>query len=419
MNSKGGFLIPKRYLEQNVYDAAIERTEYLFDEFERVYFSFSGGKDSSVMMHLALKIAKEKGRLPVHALFVDLEGNYQMTIDHIEDFFSKKEIVPYWVCLPIHLRNSVSMFQPQWMAWDPKEKINWIREIPKHDYVISDVNYFPFYRFGMEFEEFVVEFGEWFAQGKKTACVVAIRSDESLNRYRTIVNKKKIRYNRKGWTTKISPKVYNSYPIYDWKTQDIWVAVGKFGWSYNKLYDAMYLQGRTIHQMRICQPYGDDQRKGLDLFHECEPETWFKVVNRVSGANMGSIYREDPLLGNRQPILPEGQTWKSYVDLLLKSLPRYTAEKYLQHFIVFRDWYADHGLPIEEWPDKGDSKLEAKKKIPSWYRLAKCILKNDYLCKSLSFNQTKNQFEKYGKLYEKYKEDDVRNEFAQFASEGN
>ena len=31
--------------------------------------------------------------------------------------------------------------------------------------------------------------------------------------------------------------IYNAYPIYDWKTQDIWIANGKFGWTYNHLYD--------------------------------------------------------------------------------------------------------------------------------------------------------------------------------------
>jgi predicted phosphoadenosine phosphosulfate sulfurtransferase len=54
---------------------------------------------------------------------------------------------------------------------------------------INDINYFPFFKDGMEFEEFVPEFGEWYSKGKLTACLVGIRSDESLNRYRTISSK--------------------------------------------------------------------------------------------------------------------------------------------------------------------------------------------------------------------------------------
>jgi len=49
--------------------------------------------------------------------------------------------------------------------------------------------------------------------------------------------------------------------------------------------------GLTVHQMRICQPYGDDQRRGLWLFHLIEPQTWSRVVARVNGANGGASAR--------------------------------------------------------------------------------------------------------------------------------
>ncbi|MEP1486788.1 MAG: DUF3440 domain-containing protein, partial [Algibacter sp.] len=71
-----------------------------------------------------------------------------------------------------------------------------------------------------------------------------------------------------------------SYPIYDWRTEDIWRYVGKEKLKYNKLYDYFYLCGISIHKMRICQPYGDDQRQSLEYYHEIEPETWSKVVAR-------------------------------------------------------------------------------------------------------------------------------------------
>ena len=398
--------MPKHYLDQSVYEMALNRLEILYRNFEKVYISFSGGKDSSIMMHLAIQVARKLGKLPVHALLVDLEGNYQSTIDHISEIFNLEEVKGYWVALPIHLRNAVSQYKSQWVAWHPEEQNKWIKPLPSHPTAITDQKYFPFYKFGMEFEEFVYEFGEWFAQGKKTASIVAIRSDESLNRFRTIVNKQKIRFQEYGWTTKMSANVYNAYPIYDWKTQDIWTAVGKFGWSYNKLYDLMYLQGRSLSKQRICQPYGDDQKQGLDLFHECEPETWAKVVNRVPGANMGSLYRGNPLLGNIKAILPEEvPSWKEYVLVLLASMPRYEAAHYISKIRVFLKWWSDHDWPVEKIPDAGETKLEAKKKIPSWRRIAKTLLKNDHLCKGLSFCQTQNQIKKHQSFFNKYQED--------------
>jgi len=399
----GGMSKFKKYIDKNVYEAAIERLEFIFDNFPKVYFSVSFGKDSSVMMHLALEVAKRKNRLPIHVLFIDLEAQYKCTIEHAKEMLLRDDVKAYWICLPLHLRNAVSVYQSQWVCWDPKEKEKWVREMPDYQCVISDPNYFPFFKFGMEFEEFVVEFGKWFSQGELTACGVAIRADESLNRFRTLKNEKKDRLMGKFWTTRIVDNVYNFYPIYDWKTEDIWTAVGKNNWKYNKIYDLMYMQGKSIHEMRICQPYGDDQRKGLNLFRQLEPETWHKVVDRVSGANFGNIYCNTYLLGNRKVILPKGHTWKSYTEFLLETIPRYEAEWYRMKIKKFLDWWAKHGYP-DGIPDEADPKLEVAKKAPSWRRIAKCILKNDKLCKSLSFNQTKNQYEKYQALREMYGE---------------
>ncbi|MHA1620016.1 MAG: DUF3440 domain-containing protein [Promethearchaeota archaeon] len=398
--------MPKKYLDKDVYTAAIDRLTVIYQNFPKVYVAFSGGKDSSIMMHLAIQVAKKLNKLPVHAVLVDLEGNYDTTLDHVREIFDLPEVKGYWVALPIHLRNAVSQYQSQWMCWDPAQAEKWIKPLPTHHTAITDPKFFPFFRPGMEFEEFVVDFGEWFSQGEKTASIVAIRSDESLNRFRTIVNKKKIRFQEHGWTTRISENLYNAYPIYDWRTSDIWIAVQKFGWSYNKLYDLMYLQGRNLHKMRICQPYGDDQKQGLDLFHECEPETWTRVVNRVPGANMGSLYRGNPLLGNIKAILPEDvSTWKEYVVTLLSSMPRYEAAHYISKIRVFLKWWQDHGYPIERIPDTGPVRLESGKKIPSWRRVGKTLLKNDHLCKGLSFGQTKYQRKKYQAFFTKFQED--------------
>jgi len=40
--------------DKTVYEAAIERLDFIFNNFERVYLSFSGGKDSGVMLNLVI-----------------------------------------------------------------------------------------------------------------------------------------------------------------------------------------------------------------------------------------------------------------------------------------------------------------------------------------------------------------------------
>lgn len=311
--------MPKLPLDSDVFEETKDRIRFTFDNFNKLYVSFSGGKDSTVMLHMVMDEAIKRGR-KVGVLFVDLEGQYKFTIDHIKQCYEmyKDHIDKYWICLPIHLRNAVSVYDPFWLCWDPKEQDKWIREMPSD--AIDDPNYFPFFQQGMEFEEFVPEFGEWYAQGETCACIVGIRADESLNRFRTIASTSKTMLKDKRWTTLVTDNVYNVYPIYDWRTDDLWIYHARNkDKPYNKLYDLMYRAGLTIHQMRICQPYGDDQRRGLWLFHLIEPETWARVVARVNGANGGAMYVNESgnIMGYRKIKKPDGHTWQSFAKLLI------------------------------------------------------------------------------------------------------
>lgn len=397
----------KRKLGIDVYSATKERVAWVFDNFEKIYLSFSAGKDSTVMMHIAADEARKRKR-KIGILLVDLEGQYKLTIEHAERMFKEHSdtIELYWVCLPISLRNAVSVYEPQWICWDDDEKENWIRPLP--DKGIHDVNYFDFFEKKMEFEEFVPLFGEWYAKGKNCACLVGIRADESLNRFRTIASKNKTLYKDKQYTTKVTDNVYNVYPIYDWKTSDIWVYHAKYkNKCYNKLYDYMHRAGVGIHQQRICQPYGDDQRRGLWLFHIIEPETWAKIVARVNGANSGALYIHENgnINGYHKIKCPNGHTWKSFAKLLISSMPPKTKEHYENKIILFNRWWEERGYP-EGIPDEAELNLEMKRDVPSWRRVCKTLLRNDYWCKGLGFSQHKSAgYIKYLDLMRRRKEE--------------
>jgi len=387
-------------LGKNVVQASQQRISKVFNDFPKIYISFSGGKDSGVMLHLVMAEAIKRNR-KVGVLFVDLEGQYKITIDYVEAMYEmyKDYIEPYWVAIPISLRNAVSQYEPKWVCWDELEEENWIRKPNKMS--ITNPHAFPFYKYAMEFEEFVPKFGKWYGDGSLTACFVGIRSDESLNRYRTVASKSKSMFEKKQWTTWCGDNLYNIYPIYDWKTEDIWRYNGKYEKPYNKLYDLMYRAGLTIHQMRICQPYGDDQRKGLWLFHIIEPETWSKVVARVNGANQGALYAQESgnVLGNIKINKPNGHTWESFSLLLLNSMPEKTKEHFENKIVMFLHWYSERGYP-NGIPDDGP----LEKTTPSWKRICKALLRNDYWCKGLSFSQTKSTaYTNYTKIMEKRK----------------
>lgn len=402
----------KRYLDQNVYSAARERVRQTLKDMPKYYVAFSGGKDSGVLLNLVIDVARELGRLPVPVLIVDLEGQYQATVDYLTQMADMQEVHAYWVCLPLHLRNAVSQFQPHWLCWDPNRKDKWIRQIPDRGDVVSDESYWSWFRRGMEFEELTPAFGHWFSDGEDTAAFVGIRSDESLNRFRTIASRSKETWKGRQWTTRLTPgkgHVWNVYPIYDWRTEDVWIANGRHRWPYNRIYDLMHLAGLSVHQARLCQPYGDDQRKGLWLFKILEPETWALVVERVEGANFGNRYVQltGSVMGNIRINLPDGYTWRSYAYHLLNSMPPPVARHYRAKIATFLRWHRKnrHKTGYDRVPDQADPKLEAARKAPSWRRICKTLLKNDYWCKGLSFTQTKREMERQLDLVARYMED--------------
>lgn len=391
----------KRYIDKDVLTAARERVAIAFDGFEKVVVAFSGGKDSTVLLDLVATEARRRGRT-FALFFVDLEAQYKLTIDFIAASYERYAdvIEPYWLAVPIGLRNAVSVHEPKWVAWDPAKRDRWVRA--PHSMSITDTMHFPWYRLGMEFEDLVEFFAFWYADGTPTCTFVAIRSDESLNRFRVIVRREVARWSGHSWTAVHGPVSINAYPIYDWRTEDIWRYHAKTAVPYNPLYDRMHAAGLSIHQMRICQPYGDDQRKGLWLYHVIEPETWPRVVARVGGANSGALYARErgSINGMHGVSLPDGHTWQSYARLLLDSLPRPTAEHYRTKISVFIKWYQDRGY--DEIPDVLDRQVEAKRGGPSWRRICKTILRNDWWCKGLGFAQHRSGA--YAKYMERMKE---------------
>jgi len=385
----------KHYRDQNVLDAARERISYTFDNFEKLYVSFSGGKDSSVMLHLVMDEAIKRGR-KVGVLIIDLEAQYKATEAHLQEMVDlyRPHIDLHWVCLPMSLRNAVTNYEPRWLCWDPDKQDIWVRQPAKE--AITSPLFYPFFQPGMEFEEFVVLFGEWYGDGKPCAGFVGIRADESLNRFRTIAVFDKRMHGGKRYTTHVIAETYNVYPIYDWKTQDIWRYHARYpDKPHNHVYDLMQQAGVPLSQQRLCQPYGDDQRKGLWLYHVLEPETWFKLIARVNGANSGAIYVQEMgnIMGYNKIARPDGHTWKSFCNLLLMSLPKPTREHYIARFRSWlKGWY---GRGYTVIPDEAPKLLEDQHWAPSYRRLCKVLLRNDWWCKGLGLTQPKS--EAYGR----------------------
>ena len=421
----------------DVYDASVERVEFIFKNFEKIYLSFSGGKDSGVMLNLVVDYMKANNITDkIGVMIMDNEANYNHSLDFmhriIQDNIEYLDV--YWCCLPITLPCTVSSYATDWQCWGVEDEANWVKPMPKNDYIVNINNHnMPFFRENMGYDEFWDKFGDWYAQGERCACLIGIRTDESLNRYRAIMNDKKGMIDGLCWTKKNTKFVYNCYPIYDWRTDDVWIANLKFDWDYNKLYDIFYRAGLTVAQMRVASPFMSEAKSSLNLYRVIDPEIWSRLCARVSGANFMATYGKQISYNSFK--LPEGHTWKSFTKFLIDTLPEEVGENFKKRFAqsIKYWWRVGRGLSDDLIKDlvknKIDFKLGEKTKhgrkdktcvrmippdhldvlrchnsdVTSWKRFALTILKNDHTCKYLGLAPTIEQAVRQKAIQKKYK----------------
>ena len=218
----------REYLERNVFEALQGRLEFIFQEFDHIYVSFSGGKDSGLLLNLVLDFQRKYyPKKKIGVFHQDFEAQYTVTSEYVERTFEriKEEVEPYWVCLPMATRTAVSNYEMYWYPWDDRKKEAWVREMPKKEYVIHlENNPITTYHYRMHQEDLARQFGRWYrmAHGNgKTVCLLGMRAEESLQRYSGFLNKK-YGYQGECWISKQFKDVWCASPLYDWSVEDIW-----------------------------------------------------------------------------------------------------------------------------------------------------------------------------------------------------
>jgi predicted phosphoadenosine phosphosulfate sulfurtransferase len=376
------------YLDKNVLDAGIERINYVFDEFPDVIVWVSGGKDSTVIYNLTYQIAKERNRLPLKVAFIDQESEWQSTIDMIRYWMYNPDTTPLWYQVPFKLNNSTS-FSSEWLyVWDEKEKNKWPRE--KEPIAVKEN------RYGVDlFMELFEAILDTDFKDERIGSISGVRCEESPGRFAGLTSSNT--YKGVTWGRKYKNKNHiNFYPIYDWSISDVWKYIHDSGVKYNDIYTQQYKVGMPLQNMRVSSLHHETSLRSIFYMQEVEPETFNKLINRMTGINTAKQMNTDFYAGDLPFMF---KSWKEYRDYLLEKL---IDKKYQDNF---RSWFVKQDLEFEDVNDK----LKYKK-IASFDSICKAqidsILCNDFELTKIKNIQQRNSNKETRKLLEERKKHD-------------
>ena len=420
----------------NVYEQTQRRLKVVFDAFDNICVSFSGGKDSGVLLNLCLEYMRRNGLKRKIGLFhMDYEIQYRETIEYVDRVLAEHAdlLEVYRVCVPFKVPTCASMFENYWRPWEEAKRGLWVRSMPDGSLTRRD---FPFFTDDMWDYEFQTRFAEWLHARKgarRTCCLIGIRTQESFNRWRSIYSDRNLhRFEGRRWIRQwVGADICSAYPIYDWLTTDVWTANGRFGWPYNRLYDLYYRAGVPLDSQRVASPFLSPALSNLHLYKALDPDTWGRMVGRVNGVGFAALYGRTAAIGWQSVRLPEGLTWERYMHFLLSTLPEPARRNYLEKLSVSMRFWRDKGgclseqtiarlrkagVPIRVGGRSGyrtqkrtvrmeyldDIDLPEFSRLPTFKRICICILKNDHACKYMGFTPNKCETQRRKKIMEKY-----------------
>ena len=319
--------IPAKELDENVYELAKQRVRKAYQMVDHVAVSFSGGKDSTAVLEVALEVARELDQLPLHVYTMDEELSTPDTIEYLERTMNRDEIDFDWWCIPSKYTNAASFKVPEIRTWDPEKKDVWFREMPSWAKTVDDLP--------IKLDEYHHSFitAMLFPPEKygTVANLMGTRAEESLLRRQKVSLTEHDNYIKQA---KGGPyhkgNVYHFFPIYDWRVEDVWTGSKLFGWDYNRTYDKFYKLSITARNQRVA-PLTGDGLISIKVLREAYPELWGKMYQRIPGSHTAMMYADSKLFGHNGIIeKPDHYTWMEWIKEYLSRFPAWKRNELAQ-----------------------------------------------------------------------------------------
>jgi predicted phosphoadenosine phosphosulfate sulfurtransferase len=300
----------KIYQAKNVYEAALERIEFLYNEFPIVTVCTSGGKDSTVVLHLCIEVARKLNRLPVNAWFLDQEAEWFQTVEYQRTVQAMPEVDLKWWQVPFDISCSTGHESGFLNCWRDGEE--WMR--PKEPDALEE-NIFDTNRFHTLVDRYL----ERVYPGQKSCKIGGMRCEESPTRSLGLTVRPSYKHVTWGKFLSKEDEQYIFHPIYDWELHDVWHYIAINNLPYNKVYDLYYQNGVHPRQMRVSCLVHEIAVVNLEKVQHICKDTWEALTRRISSAN--SIKHLKKTAINAPEELPfMFRSWMEYRDYLLENL---------------------------------------------------------------------------------------------------
>ena len=145
------------------------------------------------------------------------------------------------------------------------------------------------------------------------------------------------------WCSKKDGNIQDFFPIYDFTNDDIWTAIAKNKWEYNKAYDYMYRYGKTKQQLRVSALIHETAWHSIEDLQEIEPKTYNKFCRRIEGTSTFNHAFEQEVIPKNLPFA--FSDWKEYRDYLLIKITKPEYHDYFRKLWKGQDdegWYKEY-----------------------------------------------------------------------------
>ena len=264
----------KQYLETNVYEEAKKRIEHTIKVTDDRIVGFSGGKDSLVLLNLVKEVYDDLGlEEKVKVFFLDEEFVPQSVIDFVTEIYQSDVYDFRYYAIPLESQRFVLNTNIKYTQWDRNRK--WFREPPSFA-IQDDVK-------GLS--EFNLDSYITKDLKGKVAIFRGIRTDESMFRFLAIYsNKTNYPYLS---NSKVSKRIINSQPIYDWSVEDIFLYFYKNNIKYCKTYD---MQMWNDENLRVATPLLSENKSKFHKFKTYDENFYDRILEIFSDFELNSMY---------------------------------------------------------------------------------------------------------------------------------